>query len=163
MARVHLVACGNPLCGDDAAGSLLLHQLQEAAKGTDFARDVRFTELGLGISEWRRLLRADERVIFLDAAVGLGTPGAVSLRIFDAELIETGGIDHGLHPLRQFALERALYPNELPAEAWLCFIHVPHGEHGPSRSIGTDISETTLHGVQAAALLLTRLLRSWSR
>jgi len=163
MTRVHLVACGNVLCGDDGAGPCLLHKLRELQANGEVASSVRFTDVGLGLSSWRRILDPDEVVIFLDAAAGPWSPGTVSFEEFHPELLDTDGrVEHGLHPLRQFALEQALYPADLPKEAWLCLIYASAGDLGPARTPGTGLSSEVEKGIEKAAVLVSERLRSWS-
>lgn len=159
MQQVHVVACGNELCGDDAAGPLLLRRLRDLQARGEVGPAVRLTVVGLAVASWRDLLRGDDRVIFVDAVVGANVTQTVQLRKFSAELLVEHGLEHGLHPLRQFALEQLLYPQELPGDVWLCLLNVPSGAAGPLRTPGAPPTPEARAGVEEAELILRTLLR----
>ena len=72
--RVRVIACGNPLMGNDAAGEEVLAVLQREHPGIDA---VDGGPGGLGLVT---LMEGYDRVIIVDATSGLGRPGEV--RVF---------------------------------------------------------------------------------
>jgi hydrogenase maturation protease len=161
LSNIHLVACGNTLCGDDGAGPVLLEELRQLKKQGVLSSSVRMTTAERGVSTWRRLLRREERVIFLDAGVGIGPGGSVGLMRLTEETLEGDQLQHGVHPLQLFLVEQTLYPEDLPDEAWLCVINAPCGPDGPLKEAGTGLSKEMKAGVEAGEQLLIKVLNSW--
>ena len=74
MTRI--IACGNPLLGNDAAGLRVMALLQEIRP------DLDMVEGGLGGLGLIPLMEGADRIIIVDATQGMGAPGDV--RIFRA-------------------------------------------------------------------------------
>jgi hydrogenase maturation protease len=72
--RTRVIACGNPLLGNDAAGLRVMALLQE------FRPDVDVVEGGLGGLGLIPLMEGADRIIIVDATQGMGAPGDV--RVF---------------------------------------------------------------------------------
>jgi hydrogenase maturation protease len=100
--KVRVIACGNPLMGNDAAGPEVLALLAKDHPGID-AVDGGTGGLGLVT-----LMDGYDRIVIVDATSGLGKPGEI--RVF-RELPEAGIPSLSLHELgipEAVALARAL-------------------------------------------------------
>ena len=88
--RTRVIACGNPLLGNDAAGLRVMALLRELRP------DLDVVEGGLGGLGLIPLMEGADRVIIVDATQGMGAPGEV--RVF-SDLPPSGLFPLSLHDL----------------------------------------------------------------
>ncbi|MDD1652924.1 MAG: hydrogenase maturation protease [Methanomicrobiales archaeon] len=92
--RTRVIACGNPLLGNDAAGLRVMALLQGLRPGLDMV------EGGLGGLGLIPLMEGADRVIIVDATQGMGEPGEVRVfrdlppsRLFPLSLHDLGVVE----------------------------------------------------------------------
>jgi hydrogenase maturation protease len=92
--KTRVIACGNPLLGNDAAGLRVMALLQEIRQGLDVV------EGGLGGLGLVPLMEGAHRIIIVDATQGMGAPGEVRVfrdlppsRLFPLSLHDLGVVE----------------------------------------------------------------------
>jgi hydrogenase maturation protease len=92
--RTRVIACGNPLLGNDAAGLRVMALLRESRPGLDVV------EGGLGGLGLIPLMEGADRVIIVDATQGMGATGEVRVfrdlppsRLFPLSLHDLGVVE----------------------------------------------------------------------
>jgi hydrogenase maturation protease len=92
--KTRVIACGNPLLGNDAAGLRVMALLQEIRQGLDVV------EGGLGGLGLVPLMEGAHRIIIVDATQGMGVPGEVRVfrdlppsRLFPLSLHDLGVVE----------------------------------------------------------------------
>ena len=145
-ARWLVIGYGNPLRGDDAAGSVVAARLAALAlPGVTIATPHQL------VPELAPQLATADRVLFVDASHG----AAVAIERILPDPSATG-LGHAATPGRLLALAADLYQARPPA--WLVKVPARHWE------IGAGLSETTATAIgQAVAEILDLLATRRSR
>lgn len=110
VAPLLVFGWGNPSRGDDALGPLLVEQLASHAQALPAGRLECLTDFQLQVEHALDLV-GRERVLFVDAAIGLQTPFAVST-VVPAPV--TGFTTHALAPEALLQVYRDLERTEPP-------------------------------------------------
>jgi hydrogenase maturation protease len=104
--RIRVIACGNPLMGNDAAGLRVMALLQALRP------DLDVVEGGLGGLGLVPLMEGADRIIIVDATQGMGVPGQV--RVFSdlppSQLFPLSLHDLGVVEAIQMARELGIAP-----------------------------------------------------
>ncbi|MBZ5701048.1 MAG: hydrogenase maturation protease [Acidobacteriia bacterium] len=129
MRRVLIVACGNPLRGDDAAGWRIAEALEARLPAAE-NEVVTCRQLTPELAE--RMSRA-ETVLFVDASA-TAAPGSVSLEPVAAARAAAATLTHHLEPAALLGLTRLLY-GRAPRRAFALLIG------GQSFSLAEELSE----------------------
>jgi len=129
MARVLILAYGNPLRGDDAAGWWIAEAVRERLSSAEI-EVAAFQQLTPEMAE--RVSRA-ECVIFVDAAAG-AQPGSVSFEPLAEARAAPAALTHHLHPATLLELALLLY-GRTPRRAFALLIG------GQSFSLAEGLSE----------------------
>jgi len=150
--RCLILACGNPLRGDDGVGPWLVTWAQERF-GDDPSTRIMYRQ------QWTPELAYDisrsEAVIFIDASTQ-DEPGAIQLhRVEPSD--KSGGIEtHHLHASQLLALSYQLYES-VPGTALLLTIGVG------STELGESFSDPVRASLDEASGLLARLVADPSK
>jgi hydrogenase maturation protease len=146
-----VIALGQPLAGDDAAGVCVLRALEERLSLPGVV-PVELLELK-DASELVECACHPGPVWLLDAVVDAGPPGQL-LELTPEELEQHGSVSsHGLCPLQALALSQTLYPGALSPSIRILAISI-----AAPRRYRAGLSPPVAAAVQrAATLLLERL------
>ncbi len=113
MARALILACGNPLRGDDGVG----WEVAAALKGMFLSSDIELETAHQLMPEMAERISQAATVIFIDASAA-HTPGSVRFERFVASRSVPGAFTHELTPPALLALAEALYGRS-PARAFV--------------------------------------------
>jgi hydrogenase maturation protease len=145
-APVTVAGSGNWLLAQDRVGPQVLARLADR-----LPEEVELAELGsssLALLDW---LRGQELLVVVDACVGRGAPGEVSVSDTDGGELPRGWPSlHQIGPLETLAVARALQPELLPRRVVL--VQVETGGLPP---------EDEEHACAAAVTAVERELESW--
>jgi len=141
-APVLIIGIGNPSCGDDALGPLLIESLQDL----DLPGVELLTDFQLQV-EFALDLRGRREVIFVDASVAAPAPFACTATVAEEDAGYSG---HALSPGAVLHAYRKLYGE--PPPAWTLAIR------GHAFELGVGLSPQAAANLAAArAWLLARL------
>lgn len=122
MKPVLVLALGNSLAGDDAAG---LELATLAAADPDISSHAEVIHAGTDIFRHAHLLAGRHRVVLVDAALKSG--GGVAIRLLSHPLptAERRPNAHALDPVAAVQLLRSVIPELAAAEIWWLLIELP--------------------------------------
>jgi len=146
-----LLACGNPLCGDDGVG----WKIAEAAERDPGFVDVKVVvsqQFTPELSEW---LRDADVVVFVDAS-STAEPGKVSSFVVEAAQEVPQALSHHLPPASLLALTEHLY-GRIPDRAYAVSVGAQSLE--PSFGTGNLLEGVLSDPVRAAIPAAVALLR----
>ena len=129
MERVLLLACGNPLRGDDAAGWWIAEAVRERLSSAE----IEVAACQQLTPEMAERVSHAECVIFVDATAS-AQPGSVSFEPLAEARAAPAALTHHLHPAALLELARLLY-GRTPRRAFALLIG------GQSFSLAQELSE----------------------
>lgn len=133
-----VIACGNPLRGDDGVGAKVADALQGGAEAcTVITVHALLPELAESVA------RAS-RVVFVDARLG-AVPGRVSTDAVSATAVDTALQGHGLTPGGVVGLATQLYGWR--GDAWL--VSIEAGEFGYGAALSAPVAAAVPAAVAA--------------
>jgi len=145
MTRSIILACGNPLRGDDGVAPQIARNLEpDAGPGTEVLCVHQWTP------ELAESLSKSELAIFVDASAAIAA-GEIYLQEISARSEKAGVTTHSLNPRRLLALARELYQKE-PERAFLLTVG------GASFEYGAQLSDVVRRAVPAACNQVKALL-----
>jgi len=134
--RTRVIACGNPLLGNDAAGLRVMALLRESRP------DVDVVEGGLGGLGLIPLMEGADRVIIVDATQGMGATGEV--RVF-RDLPPSRFFPMSLHDLG--VVEAVQVARELGIAPEIVIVGIEGGAH---EEYSRDLDPVVERGVEEA-------------
>jgi hydrogenase maturation protease len=150
-----VIGYGNPLCGDDGAGPLVVQRLAGEFSSTDDRRAVQCLAVFQLTPELAEIVSEAAAVLFVDAARG-GPPGAVQcreLRPAQSSLSQNApAFTHHVNPVALLASAAHLY-GRCPA-AYLCTITGRNFEIGEPLSAEVVSALPTLSAAIRARIAL---------
>jgi len=138
MERVLILACGNPLRGDDAAG----WRIAEAVRERLSSAEVEVVACQQLTPELAERVSCAETVLFVDASA-TAEPGSVSLEPVAAARVAAATLTHHLDPATLLGLAHLLY-NRAPRRAFVLLLG------GQSFSLAEELSEPVRHALPEA-------------
>jgi hydrogenase maturation protease len=121
QGRITIAGAGNWLLASDRVGPRVLELVADTARR--YGAEVELADLGCAGLALLDHLHAQELLLVVDACVGAGAPG--SLTVVEPDLEQpVGGVTsvHQVGPLEALAVARHLYPERLPRRTLLLLV-----------------------------------------
>ena len=146
MARVLVLACGNPLRGDDGVGWRIAEAFQRAHPTSD----VEIITAPQLTPEMAERVSGAKTVVFVDASA-TEPPGSVSSKPVEAAPAVPSSLTHSLEPTALLAMVHSLY-GRAPRRAFALAVG------GASFALGEELSEPVRRAVPQAVRKIGALL-----